>query len=124
MVDKIESQSVEFTDVKRSNKTPTKPLMDIDTERAILESTKNYNKMVNDMFSVCSNICIKNFSVSKLTTQEEICIENCQKKFFVSYATGQTILDSIVAQVNKTDLFSNTKDVDIIQAAVDKVNKT
>jgi hypothetical protein len=127
MVDKISSQSVDFKpDPDLGERTTQvqndKPLMDKDTENALLDRTRNFNKMVNNMFNVCAKRCIKNFTNTSLNTQEAICVENCQKKYFTSYAVGHQFLDMIVNQVNKTDLFATTTDVDIIQRSVDNVN--
>jgi hypothetical protein len=122
MVDKIEAQFVEFTGKQKQQPVSEKSLMDKDTENAIVESTKNYNKMVNNMFVMCSKICIKNFTSSTLSHSEATCVENCQKKFFASYAIGQEFIDMLVTQVNQTDLFSNnTNELDIVEKSIKKI---
>ena len=124
MVDKVDAQFIEF---KGDNNTKRivneKPLLDNDTEMALLESTKNYNKMVNNMFDVCSKICIKKFTESNFNTHELICVENCQKKFFASYSIGHGLLSTIFNQIDKTDIFTNPSDVNLIQNTIDSIKK-
>ena len=68
MVDNIESQSIHFTGkIENNKKIIHKDIMDNDTERALLESTKNFNKLTNDMFTVCSKFCIKNLTLKNFT---------------------------------------------------------
>jgi hypothetical protein len=128
MVDKVDSQFVEFKGANKVEKSgqKTKELMDVDTENALVESTKNFNKLVNNMFNECSKLCINNFAACSLSTHETICVENCQKKFFTSYAIGQQIVNAILAEANKADMFSDNTDINIIQNSLDKIqnNKT
>jgi hypothetical protein len=122
MVDNIEAQSVYFTgQTNQQKKVVQKDVMDMDTQNALVESTKNFNKLANDMMFVCGNICIKNFGARNLNREETNCVENCQKKFYHSYALGKKIVDNIVKQVNNTDIFSNKKEIDIIQDSVDSM---
>jgi hypothetical protein len=123
MVDNIEAQSVHFTGVEQTQQKKTNPkeLMDIDTQNALVESTKNFNKLANDMMLVCGSICIKNFTAKNLNREETNCVENCQKKYINSYAIGKKFIDVIVNQVNKTDLFSNKTEIEIIQNSIDSI---
>ena len=120
MVDNIESQSIHFEGNSEIKKTIHKDLMDVNTENALIESTKNFNKLTNDMFSVCSKFCIKNFSSKIFTNDEENCLENCHKKFMTSYSIGKGFVDILVGEINKTDIFSNKNDLNLIQNTIDK----
>jgi hypothetical protein len=97
-----------------------KPVMDALTQEAIIESTTNYNKLVNNMLDICGNICIKNFNISQLNQTEKNCTENCQKKFYASYSKGERLLNLILENANKTDLFSDATDVSIINNSLNK----
>ena len=121
MVDNIESQTIQFSGQENKQALYNKDIMDIHTQNALIESTKNFNKLANDMMTVCSNICIKNFYGKNLDREETNCVENCQKNFFSSYAMGKQFVDIIIQNVNKTDLFENKSDIDIIQSSVDSV---
>jgi hypothetical protein len=120
MVENIESQSINFTGKSEVQKSIQKDIMDVDTEKALIESTKNFNKLTNDMFLVCSKFCIKNFTLKNFTNEEENCIENCQKKFITSYAIGKGFVDMLVDEINKTDIFSNKNELNLIQNTIDK----
>lgn len=118
MVDRIDAQSVDFIgDNKVMPKSDDKKLMSLETEDAIVESTKNFNKLVNNMFSVCGKLCIKSFNGLQLNPEEKECVDNCHKKFFHSYAVGERILTLILEEAKKTDLFSDKSEINIINDA-------
>lgn len=126
MVDKALTQSIEFIgkDIKPTlakAKGDEKKIMDIDTEITIMESTKNFNKMVNNMFAICSKICIKDFSNGRMSVTEAKCAENCQKKFYESYAIGERLVCSVMENSKNNDIFSNKTEVDIIEEAKKKL---
>lgn len=118
MVDKIETQSIDFLggDEKKPSITQNESLIiDLQTQIALGEMNKNYNKMVNNMLASCADVCLKNFSNAKFTQSESTCIENCQKKYYSTYAIGEYFVRYILEESKKTDLFSNKNEVDIIE---------
>ncbi len=127
MVDKIEAQSVDFLGEAEqfkkttSSKFKEEVVVDMDTQIAIGELQKNYNQMVNNMLSTCANICIKNFNGAKLSDTESICVDNCQKKFYSTYAVGEKFVRLILEEANKTDIFSNSNQTNIIENAANKL---
>jgi len=126
MVDKIQTQNIDFLgeEPKNTNNKQSETIMiDLPTQIAMGELNKNYNKMVNNMFATCANICLKNFMNQKYSSNEFICVENCQKKYYSTYALGEYLIKYILEESKKTDLFSSTTDVNIIENAQDKLNK-
>jgi hypothetical protein len=120
MVDKIQTQSIDFLgdDLKKTVSKPTEAvMMDLNTQIAIGEMNKNYNKMVNNMLNTCANICLRNFANPKFTASEALCVENCQKKFYATYAIGESLIRFVMEEAKKTDLFSNKNEVDIVESA-------
>lgn len=125
MVDKIETQSIDFLgdDDKAVSKATEVSMLDLPTQIAIGEMNKNYNKMVNNMLNTCANICLKNFTNPKFTSNEAICVENCQKQFYATYALGEYMIRYIMEETKKTDLFSNRNEINIIDNAQDRLSK-
>ena len=118
MVDNISNQSIDFLgEILKEEKIEKIEIMDYPTQVAIVELNRNYNKMINNMFKTCANICVKNFNYPKLSAAEKICAENCQKKFFESYVIGQGFVSKVMEETNKTDLFSDKNEVDIVRSA-------
>lgn len=62
--------------------------MDYPTQRALIDSSRNYNKMVNNMFRSCANVCINRLNTDELTRLEEKCLENCYEKYFHTFFQG------------------------------------
>lgn len=123
MTDNVQSQNVDFTEGIKNTEAKTfkeTKVMDFPTQLAIVEINKNYNKMVNNMFNVCAKMCIKTFNQQSLSTQEKTCAENCQKKFFESFVIGKKIVNNIVKEVEKVDLFDDKSEVDIVKSAREK----
>ena len=117
MVDKVQNQSIDFVgEIKKQEQAETS-IMDLQSQIAIGELNKNYNKMVNNMFKCCAEICIKNFNYPKLSNSEKTCVENCQKKFFSSYRLGSNLVNSIIEEARRTDIFSEKSEVDIVEGA-------
>jgi hypothetical protein len=119
MVDKVENQSVEFIG-KVESVTQDSYIMDFETQAAIVQVSKNYNKMINNMFLTCAELCLKNFKYAKMSEKEAKCAENCQRKYFESHALGKNLLGGILEETAKTDIFSSKDEVDIIK----NVNKS
>lgn len=121
MVDNVDSQVVGFEGSKAGlSSQSSKSIMDISTQNALIESTKNYNKLINNMLDICGNICIKNFNTSQMNQLEKNCTESCQKKFYGSYSKAEQILTSILKNANDTDIFSDETDVSIINNSLKK----
>jgi hypothetical protein len=131
MVEKSLTQSVQFLEDKENKLQsaqggPRKEskygrevtAMDVPTEMAIVESTKNYNIMINAMFRICSQKCIKSFKQIELNPNEKICVENCQKKFYRTYSIGESFVNVIMEEANNTDLFTNKNEVDVINSGL------
>jgi len=126
MVDKIQAQSIDFLgdDIKKTLSKPTEAnMMDLNTQIAIGEMNMNYNKMVNNMLNTCANICLRNFVNPKFSGVEAICVENCQKKFYTTYAIGENLVRFVMEEAKKADLFSNKNEVDIIESAQNRNSK-
>lgn len=120
MVEKVENQSVDFLGPiiqEESN------IMDFNTQSTLLEISKNYNKMINNMFKVCADICIKNFNYPKLSESEIICTENCQRKFFQTYVQGYNYVKLILDEAQKSDIFVINGELDIIKNVKKTNNK-
>lgn len=118
MTEKVQSQNIDFTGELKHNKQAKFQeikVMDYNSQLVIVEINKNYNKMINNMFSLCGKKCIGNFSNSNLGPQEKICLENCQKKFYNSYVIGKTFVDQVINESKSLDLFSDKTEVDLIQ---------
>jgi hypothetical protein len=119
MVDNVNASSVDFLgDKPKTSVYGEKKVMSIDTQVALVEASKNYNKLVNNMFATCGKICIKNFSNNfQLNQEEKSCIENCHKKFYNSYAIGESILGYIMKEAEKADVFSDVDEVNLVLKA-------
>jgi hypothetical protein len=125
MVDKIQTQSIDFLgedDKKTFIKQNEAMMIDLQTQIAMGELNKNYNRMINNMLASCANICLKNFSNAKFTQSESVCVENCQKKYYSTYAIGEYFVRYVLEESKKTDFFSNKTEVDIIENAQNKLN--
>ncbi len=116
MVDKIENQSVDFLG-EVEQKAQDLTVMDMATQQTLVEISRNYNKMVNNMFKTCAQLCLKNFAYPKMSDKEQICAENCQKKFFATYAQGYDYVKLILEETQKTDFFADKDEVDIVKSA-------
>jgi hypothetical protein len=121
MVDNVQNQSVDFLGnlkkLENIKKDKDSKVMDYDTQVAIVELNKNYNKMVNNMFETCAKMCFKNFNTQTMNKEEKICALNCQKKFYSTYVYGQSYVNAIIEETGKTDIFSDKTEVDIIENA-------
>jgi|LauGreDrversion4_2_1035121.scaffolds.fasta_scaffold1021697_2 hypothetical protein len=114
MVDKIQNQSIEFIGQVESKNQET-PIMDFETQATLVQVTKNYNKMINDMFLTCAELCLKNFKYAKMSEKEALCAENCQRKYFESHALGRGFMGLVLEETAKTDIFSDKDEVDIVK---------
>ena len=75
-------------------------------------NTKYYNKMVNNMLMICSELCIKDFIKTDLNSTEKTCVENCQKKYYLTNIRGRDLVGKLIDGIGKEDLFSFTNEVD------------
>ncbi len=116
MVDKIQNQTIDFLGEinKKGSSELDEYVMDYPTQVAICQMNKNYNKMINNMFATCANICIKTFNYPKLNEKEKNCAEICQKKFYSSYFIGQQFVTAVIEESKKIDLFSDKTELDVI----------
>lgn len=121
MVDNLDSHSIEFIGEKDVNKPVTKrfqpslnELFDLKTQNTFLNAFRNYHKFLNNMLLTCSNICIKDFNYMNLNMNEEICVTNCQKKFFTAYAVGEQYLKTVATKSKNADIFSDITHIDLI----------
>jgi hypothetical protein len=119
MVDNVNASSVEFLGNKQKTDVYSeKKVMSVSTQDTLVEATKNYNRLVNNMFASCGKICIKNFNNNlQLNQEEKSCIENCHKKFYNSYAIGESILGYIMKEAEKADVFSDIDEVNLVSKA-------
>ncbi len=51
-------------------------------QKAFLQSNQNFNQMVNSMVVECGKKCFSNLKSDILTEKENICVVNCQGKYF------------------------------------------
>lgn len=126
MVERHLNQSVVFLDQdnKLQKKTQESSSQDDDvrvmdklTEMAILDSTKYYNRMVNNMLKVCSERCISSFHSSQMTKQEKSCVENCQKKFYKTVSLGDGFIKTILNETKNVDLLSSKNEIDVLNSS-------
>jgi hypothetical protein len=116
MTEKNLSQTVDFSgEIKKQEKYTELKVMDFNTQNALMEMNRNHNKMINNMFYVCSNFCFKKFSGANLTSIEKTCAENCQKKFYSAYNIGSRLMDRLMKESDKIDIFSDKNEVDIVK---------
>ncbi len=117
MTENVQSQTIDFAgELKNAEKFKEVEVMDAQMQNAIVELNKNYNKMVNNMFYTCAKMCIKKFDNPNLMRNEQVCVENCQKKFYKSYSIGHRFMADIMREVEKVDLFSDKSEVDIVKS--------
>jgi len=121
MVDNLDSHSIEFIGEKANKPTTSKyinslnDIFDFQTQNTFTNIFGNYHKFLNNMLVTCSNICIKDFNHMNLNMNEEICVNNCQKKFFTTYAVGENYLKSVADRSKNADIFSNITHIDLIE---------
>ena len=89
-------------------------LLDVKTQNTFFQIFDNYHKFLGNMISTCSNLCIKEFHHKNLNINEEICVKNCQKKFFTTYAIGENYLKTVATKSESTDIFSDIGIVELI----------
>ena len=82
-------------------------MLDVNTQNTFFEIFNNYHKFLGNMISTCSNLCIKEFHHKNLNVNEEICVRNCQNKFFTTYALGENYLKTVAKKTENTDIFSD-----------------
>ena len=75
--------------------------MTIESQRVLVEMTKNYNKMTNNMISQCGSLCFKVMETSDLTMSETRCLENCLNKYFKTYYIGEKFSNLITQKINE-----------------------
>lgn len=121
MVDNLDSHSIEFLGEKSANKpvsqkyqSSVNEIFDFKTQETFFNVFGNYHKFLNNMLTTCSNICIKDFNHMNLNMNEEICVSNCHKKFFTSYAVGENYLKTVAAKSKDADIFSDITHIDLI----------
>ena len=129
MVDNFDSHSIEFLGDK-ANKPASKKLQsslndvfDFKTQNTFFNIFGNYHKFFNNMMMTCSNICIKDFNHMNLNMNEEICLSNCQKKFFTTYAVGENYLKTVATKSKNADIFSDITHIDLIENKIDQAVK-
>ena len=92
--------------------------MTIETQRVLVEMTKNYNKMTNDMLTQCGNLCFKVMETGDLTISENRCVENCMNKYFTTYYIAEKFSNIIIQKTNE----SNNQDFKLLlEQAVSQV---
>jgi len=120
MVDNVDSHLIEFLGENNNKTTPKKYKGSVDemfnfkTQDTFLYVFENYHKFIKNMLITCSNICIKDFNHMNLNMNEEICVNNCQKKFFSAYAIGENYLKTVASKSKKADIFSDVTHIDLI----------
>lgn len=118
MVDNLDSHSIEFIGDKKPAPKRYQPsineMFDLNTQNTFLNVFGNYHGFLNNMILTCSNACIKDFNHMNLNMNEEICVSNCHKKFFTSYAVGENYLKTIASRSKNADIFSDITHIDLI----------
>jgi hypothetical protein len=89
-------------------------MLDTNTQNTFYQIFDNYHKFLGNMISTCSNLCIKEFHHKNLNINEEICVKNCQKKFFTTYALGENYLKMVAKKTKNTDIFSDIEYIELI----------
>lgn len=98
----------------RYKETLNEVLMDPKAQNMFFRVFDNYHNFLSNMISTCSNLCIKEFHHKNLNVSEEICVRNCQKKFFTTYALGENYLKTVARKTEKTDIFSDIMHLELI----------
>jgi hypothetical protein len=94
------NQSISFTDkngnvVKKNNQEKIDSL-DKDLSQILLNIESNQQKVLAAMIKECSNTCLLNFKVDKLTNSEMECIIPCQNKYFATVDIGVNIINEFL----------------------------
>jgi hypothetical protein len=74
-------------------------------QRSVLESNINFNRMVNSMAVECGRRCISNLKNHELSDNENICVINCQNKYFEMFTYcddySNNITEKLIKSTNK-----------------------
>jgi len=130
--DIVEHQSISFEGPKGSQekleeetpkfKSSGKKILDFATQKFMINSAKNYNNMKNNMLFECSKICFNNFTTSELTIGEKDCLDNCQHKYFYSYALSEQFSNNITEELKENKANENAKLTTILNNAQNKLS--
>lgn len=96
--------------------------MSIETQRLIVEITKNYNKLTNRMIAQCGKLCFKNLDLSDLTMSENKCLDNCLSKYYNTYVTGEKLRNYMTEKINEGNINSVGDVIDTIEQASNSIN--
>jgi hypothetical protein len=96
--------------------------MSFESQRLIVELTKNYNKMTNKMISQCGKLCYRNYDLSDLMISEIRCLENCVSKYYKTYVLGEKFSNYISERINESRLNSFDDVVEKVEEATDRFN--
>lgn len=121
----MDNQSINFIgerDLNSGKVVREKEVMDIETQNALFTMNKNYEKMINNMFEHCANVCFKDFTFPQINKEERLCVENCQKKYYHTYAAGESILKYVLQESQKIDLFSDKTELDLLKDVQNQVS--
>jgi len=90
--------------------------------RKIIEAKKNFNRLLNNINSVCAKSCFKNMRSDRLSDDENLCMTNCQQKYYDVYDIGDKLnmlLDKGEIKIN----FSSDKSIsNIVDQMNNKIN--
>jgi hypothetical protein len=94
--------------------------MSFESQRLIVEMTKNYNKFTNKMISQCGKLCFKNYDLSDLLMSENRCLEHCLSKYYKTYVLGEKFSNFITERINESKITSLDDVVDKIEEATNR----
>lgn len=70
--------------------------LDDKSHRFLLDGQYNIERILLSMVNKCSEVCIKNFKIDKLTKSEEDCLLKCQYNYLKTYKLGVGIMNSLI----------------------------
>lgn len=97
-----------------------KQLSEFKSKAAFLNVYGNYSKFINNMFSTCGSICIKDFHNEILNAEEETCVNKCQQKYLRGYIMGENYLKAVSAKSKEADIFSDMTHLELIDISSQK----
>ena len=90
--------------------------------RKVLDAKKNFNRLLNRISNVCSKTCFVNLRSDTLNDDENICVSNCQKKFFDVYDIGERLNNLVESGDIKVNLSSGKTLTNLVDQMTNKIN--
>jgi len=85
----------EYEDYLLSSKSLISELDD-KSHRFLLDGQFNIERVLTSTINKCSNLCLKNFKIDKITKSEEDCLLKCQYNYLKTYKLGLGVMNSLI----------------------------